>query len=89
MVGAPMIIPVNETQLPSQNFDQKIAVAAGGLKKACVNLTELVGDEVKHRIDLPLVGVDLCEISHAFARLDLIALNIHERAPGQISFGMS
>ncbi|MEI2702573.1 MAG: hypothetical protein V9E83_09260 [Baekduia sp.] len=46
---------------------QELLVGVAGIRRT----GELIGDQIEHRVDFALVGVDLGEVSNALARANL------------------
>ena len=58
-------------EFAAQDFDEEVAVAAGGLEEAAVEPEGLVAHEVEHSVHLARIGEHLAMISHPLAAFDL------------------
>lgn len=55
----------------AEDFDEEVAVAAGGLEEAAVEPERLVAHEVEHGVHLARIGEHLAMVSHPLAAFDL------------------
>ena len=55
----------------AEDFDEEVAVAAGGLEEAAVEPERLVAHEVEHSVHLAWIGEHLAMVSHSLAAFDL------------------
>ena len=58
-------------EFAAENLDEEVAVAAGGLKEAAVELERLVVHQVAHGVHLAGIGEHLAMLSHPLAAFDL------------------
>ena len=58
-------------EFAAEDFDEEVAVAAGGLEEAAVEPERLVAHEVEHSVHLSWIGEHLAMVSHPLAALDL------------------
>lgn len=58
-------------EFAAEDFDEEVAVAAGGLEEAAVEPEGLVAHEIKHGIHLAGIGEHLAMVSHPLAAFDL------------------
>ncbi len=58
-------------EFAAEDFDEEVAVAAGGLKEAAVEPERLVAHEVEHGVHLARIGEHLAMVSHPLAAFDL------------------
>ncbi len=58
-------------EFAAQDFDEEVAVAAGGLEEAAVEPERLVAHEVEHGVHLARIGEHLAMVSHPLAAFDL------------------
>jgi hypothetical protein len=82
-LSAPVALAGNKPEFSPKDLLEEISRSAGGLKEPAVGIRwvrlrgEHVGDKIEHGVDLALVGVDLCKVPHALARLDLALTHLH------------
>ena len=58
-------------EFAAEDFDEEVAVAAGGLEEAAVEPEGLVAHEVEHGVHLARIGEHLAMVSHPLAAFDL------------------
>ena len=58
-------------EFAAEDFDEEVAVAAGGLEKAAIEPERLVAHEVEHSVHLAWIGEHLAMVSHPLAAFDL------------------
>ena len=58
-------------EFAAQDFDEEVAVAAGGLEESAVEPERLVAHEVEHSVHLSWIGEHLAMVSHSLAAFDL------------------
>ncbi len=61
-------------EFAAEDFDEKVAVAAGGLEEAAVEPERLVAHEVEHSVHLARIGEHLAMVSHPLAAFDLFCV---------------
>lgn len=61
-------------EFAAQDFDEEVAVAAGGLEEAAVEPERLVAHEVEHGVHLARIGEHLAMVSHSLAAFDLFCV---------------
>ena len=61
-------------EFAAQDFDEEVAVAAGGLEEAAVEPERLVAHEVEHGVHLARIGEHLAMVSHPLAAFDLFCV---------------
>ena len=61
-------------EFAAQDFDEEVAVAAGGLKEAAVEPERLIAHEVEHGVHLTGIGKHLAMVSHPLAAFDLFCV---------------
>ncbi len=61
-------------EFAAQDFDEEVAVAAGGLEEAAVEPERLVAHEVEHSVHLSWIGEHLAMVSHPLAAFDLFCV---------------
>ena len=59
-------------EFAAEDFDEEVAIAAGGLKEAAVEPERLVAHQVEHSVHLAGIGEHLAMVSHPLAAFDLI-----------------
>lgn len=65
---------LQEGEFAAENFDEEVAVAAGGLEEAAVEPERLVAHEVEHGVHLAGIGEHLAMVSHSLAAFDLFCV---------------
>ena len=55
----------------AEDFDEEVAVAAGGLEEAAVEPERLIAHQVEHGVHLARIGEHLAMVSHPLAAFDL------------------
>ena len=58
-------------EFAAEDFDEEVAVAAGGLEEAAVEPERLIAHEVEHGVHLARIGEHLAMVSHPLAAFDL------------------
>ena len=58
-------------EFAAQDFDEEVAVAAGGLEESAVEPERLVAHKVEHSVHLAGIGEHLAMVSHPLAAFDL------------------
>lgn len=58
-------------EFAAQDFDEEVAVAAGGLEEAAVEPERLIAHQVEHSVHLAWIGEHLAMVSHPLAAFDL------------------
>ena len=58
-------------EFAAEDFDEEVALSAGGLEEAAVEPERLVAHEVEHSVHLARIGEHLAMVSHPLAALDL------------------
>ncbi len=58
-------------EFAAEDFDEEVAVAAGGLEEAAVEPERLVAHEVEHGVHLAWIGEHLAMVCHPLAAFDL------------------
>ncbi len=58
-------------EFAAEDFNEEVAVAAGGLEESAVEPERLVAHEVEHGVHLTGIGEHLAVVSHPLAALDL------------------
>lgn len=61
-------------EFAAEDFDEEVAVAAGGLEEAAVEPERLVAHEVEHGVHLSRIGEHLAMVSHPLAAFDLFCV---------------
>ena len=61
-------------EFAAEDFDEEVAVAAGGLKEAAFEPERLVAHEVEHGVHLARIGEHLAMVSHSLAAFDLFCV---------------
>ena len=61
-------------EFAAEDFDEEVAVAAGGLEEAAVEPERLVAHEVEHSVHLARIGEHLAMVSHSLAAFDLFCV---------------
>jgi len=61
-------------EFAAEDFDEEVAVAAGGLEEAAVEPERLVAHEVEHGVHLARIGEHLAVVSHPLAAFDLFCV---------------
>ena len=61
-------------EFATEDFDEEVAVAAGGLEEAAVEPERLVAHEVEHSVHLARIGEHLAMVSHSLAAFDLFCV---------------
>ena len=58
----------------AEDFDEEVAVAAGGLEEAAVEPERLIAHQVEHSVHLAGIGEHLAMVSHSLATFDLFCV---------------
>ena len=58
-------------EFATEDFDEEVAVAAGGLEEAAVEPERLVAHQIEHSVHLPWISEHLAMVSHPLAAFDL------------------
>lgn len=58
-------------EFAAEDFDEEVAVAAGGLEEAAVEPERLIAHQVEHGVHLARIGEHLAMVSHPLAAFDL------------------
>ena len=61
-------------EFAAEDFDEEVAVAAGGLEEAAVEPERLVAHQVEHGVHLARIGEHLAMVSHPLAAFDLFCV---------------
>ena len=61
-------------EFAAEDFDEEVAVAAGGLEESAVEPERLVAHEVEHSVHLARIGEHLAMVSHPLAAFDLFCV---------------
>ena len=61
-------------EFAAQDFDEEVAVAAGGLEEAAVEPERLIAHQVEHGVHLAWIGEHLAVVSHSLAAFDLFCV---------------
>ncbi len=65
-------------EFAAEDFDEEVAVAAGGLEEAAVEPERLVAHEVEHSVHLAGIGEHLAMVSYPLAAFDLFCVLVIE-----------
>ena len=65
---------LQEGEFAAEDFDEEVAIAAGGLEEAAVEPERLVAHEVEHSVHLARIGEHLAVVSHPLAAFDLFCV---------------
>ena len=65
---------LQEGEFAAEDFDEEVAVAAGGLEEAAVEPERLIAHEVEHSVHLSWIGEHLAMVSHPLAAFDLFCV---------------